>query len=169
MNAIRSLLLWATLSAAALSGCRQSEDADHVRLAGNLFIFNYREAVATYVISLQRLRPLPPDTHWKATFDNPQGGEPLTVTRKVFPGYGNIAIESDPVYCIVKGLQYNYKIELISKGKTFQTISGNMISTLSQDILPKAPLVIGPGYERNAILSERNDQIKSALKIDRCK
>lgn len=166
MKPVRMMLL--VLALATMTGCRQSEDGNYVRLAGNLFIFNYREAVATYVISLQRLRPLPQDTQWKATFDNPQGGEPLIVMRKVSPGSENIGVESDPVYCIVEGKPYKYTIELISNNKSIQSISGTITSTLSQDILPERPLVIGPGYHRNPASDMQNDTAKRALGIDRC-
>ena len=166
MKPIRMMLL--VLVLATISGCRPSEDGNYVRLAGHLFIFNYREAVATYVISLQRLRPLPVDAQWRATFDNPQGGEPLIVTRKIHPGSENIGIESDPVYCIVKGKPYKYSIELISNKKSIQTIAGTITSTLSQDILPERPLVVGPGYDRNPGSGLPNDAAKSALGIDRC-
>lgn len=161
--------LFSVLCVLALSACRQSDDGNYVRLAGNLFIFNYREAVATYVISLQRLRPLPQGTYWRATFDNPEGGEPQVISRKIYPGRDNIGVESEPVYCIVKGRPYSYKIEIVSENLTLQTVSGTMVSTLSQDILPDKPLVVGPGYEKNPNAIQHNDPVKRALKLNRCK
>ena len=58
MKPASKAFLLTLLSIIALSACRQADDGNYVRLAGNVFIFNYREAVATYVISLQRLRRL---------------------------------------------------------------------------------------------------------------
>lgn len=168
MKPASKAFLLTLLGIIALSACRQADDGNYVRLAGNVFIFNYREAVATYVISLQRLRRLPPDSQWRATFDNPEGGAPQVIIRKIFPGMGNIPVESEPVYCITKGKPYAYKIEIVAENRTLQTISGTMISTLSQDILPEKPLVIGPGYEKNPDASQQNDAVKRALNANRC-
>lgn len=168
MKPVSKALCLALLAMLAVSACRQSDEGNYVRVAGNVFIFNYREAVATYVLSLQRLRPLPPDSLWRATFDNPEGGTPQTVTRTIFAGMGNIAVESEPVYCIVKGKPYTYKIEIIAENRTLQVLSGTMVSTLSQDILPEKPLVIGPGYQKNPDTFGQNDAAKRALKMNRC-
>lgn len=133
----------------SVAACRKADDAEYVRLAGNVFIFNYREAVATYVISLQRLRAIPEGAIWVATFENPAGGAPQVVKRRIYPSSSFIAVESDPVFCIVAGREYSYKIEIMSGNTELQWIEGKIKSSISQDILPDKPLVIGPGYDKN--------------------
>ena len=164
----QALRLMILMLAFGIAACRDSGQGNYVRLAGNVFIFNYREAVATYVLTLQRLREIPPDTEIEARFDNPEGGEPLIKTWRVWPGSNNIAVESDPVFCIEKGKLYEYTVRLLGHGVVLQEIKGKMISTLSQDVLPLKPLVTGPGYEPNDGISPNDEEIRRKLKITRC-
>jgi hypothetical protein len=160
---------WLMAFLLAGTACRNSGEGDYVRLAGNVFIFNYRIAEASYVVSLQRLRELPKGTELVATFENPLDGSSLVTRRPVFPGSSNIAVESDPVDCIAKGKPYSFRIELLHENKSLQILEGKIKSTLSSDVLPERPLVIGPGYERNPALTENSGKIQEALKNSKCK
>ncbi|MCM2292072.1 hypothetical protein NAC44_06970 [Allorhizobium sp. BGMRC 0089] len=138
------------LTLALVSGCQREDKNDPLKIAGKIFIFNYRIAEATYVLTLARNGPLPDDSYVEARFDNPAGGAPLTKREKIFPFWDKITVESPPVHCIVKNKPYAVNIRIVDgKDKLIQTIDTTMTSTLDQTILPGKPLVVGPIYTPN--------------------
>jgi hypothetical protein len=149
--------LWLALML-VIGGCREEPKGDYVNLTGKLFIFNYRIAEATYVVTLGKLRSLPEGAMVYTEFDNPAGGAPIKVEQKVWPKLEKIAIESPPLTCVVKDRTYAIKIALKdASGVLLQEISTTLRSTLDQTVLPDRPLVVGPVYTANPELKGHPD------------
>ncbi len=82
----RSMVLGAALLAAAVLGaCRDSGKEQLFAISGKLFEFNYRLGIATYVITLNPLRPMGEGQVAVASFQNPAGGDPIIVDQKIWP------------------------------------------------------------------------------------
>lgn len=135
---------------AALSACERSEKDEPLKVQGKVFIFNYRIASATYVLSLARNAPLPDESYAEVRYENPRGGAPIETRTKIFPFWDKIALESPPVHCIVKDKPYAISIRIVDgKDKLIQTIDTTLTSSLDQTILPAKGLVVGPIYTPN--------------------
>ena len=155
MKRAAALVLMALL---AVSGCREIPADAYVEMTGRIFVFNYRLATATYVVTLGKLRPLPEGAVVETRFDDPRGGDAILVTQKVWPKLEKIAIESPPVFCIVKDRPYAFSIVLFSAdGAELQRLQGSVVSSLDQTVLPDRPLVVGPAYEPNPEVQGRAD------------
>ena len=117
---------------------------------GGGFIFNYREARAHYGLAVKPQRAMPANAIVEARFDNPAGG-PAIVAIRPFDGTPRpIILETPPVTGIRKGVDYKVVVEVrIPDGSVIGGFTKTYQSDLDQSVLPKAPLVIGPGYERN--------------------
>ncbi len=134
----------------SLAGCKDDSRSGYVELAGRMFVFNPRVATATYVVSLNILKPLPNGARIEAVFDNPAGGTRIRVAEVVRTVAGKVAVESPTLLCIKKGKRYAFDVTLFdANGATLQTVSSSIESSLDQSIMPDAPLVVGPGYEPN--------------------
>lgn len=134
----------------ALAGCRDQSSGFYVQLTGRIFVFNYRVATATYVVTYEKLQPVPDGAMMLTEFDDPAGGKMIEVTQKIWPKIDKIAVASPPVFCIVKDKPYTFKSTLFDPhGAQLQEISGTVISSLDQTVLPDRPLVVGPGYTPN--------------------
>lgn len=133
----------------AVSACRD-EAGKIFELSGRVFIFNPRLAEATYVVTL---RPLETVTNAKtaiATFEDPAGGEPIRVEKAIWPKAPKLALESPPVFCIVKDRPYSVTIDITDEaGRSLQRIETTITSTLDQTVMPDRPLVVGPAYDPN--------------------
>ena len=133
-----------------LGGCRDVPKDKYVELSGRVFIFNYRIATATYVVTLRKLQPLPANAVATAVFDNPAGGDKLIVSQKVWPQLDKITLESQPLNCVVKDKSYAFTVTINDEnGKIIQEFTSSITSTLDQSILPDRPLVIGHLYTPN--------------------
>lgn len=167
---IRSTFLLAVLiSSLLLNGCREVKSDDYYALSGKVFIFNYRIATATYVITLDRLRPLPQGSVAIAEFENPAGGEMLKVEEKIWPKMERLSFESPPLSCVLKDKPYAFSIHIMgAEGKILQEISSTLVSTLDQTVLPDRPLVVGQGYEANPEMAGHPDGKLPLLKKISC-
>jgi len=130
-------------------GCqRQSEGP--FELQGHIFVFNYRLAYASYLVTFRKIGAVPEGTYYIATFENPDGGEPLVVQRKVFPAQEKLSIESPHLRCIRKNKPYSIRVDIFHPdAKPMQAIETTVTSDLDDTILPEKPLVSGPAYEPN--------------------
>ncbi|MBL8791330.1 MAG: hypothetical protein JNM45_12600 [Rhizobiales bacterium] len=154
---MRFLTSFAVLCATlvTLAACTDENRISYLDLQGRVFIFNPRLATATYVVTLAVRKAPPAGSKAVATFDNPAGGEPLRSEQKVRDGQARIDFESEPLQCVRKGRTYHFSVTLFdAAGKELQTVKSEITSTLDQSILPPAPLVIGPAYEKNPALEE---------------
>ncbi len=79
-----ALPLLAIAGMLALSGCQRDEPREVAKISGRMFVFNYRVAIATYLVTLQRIAPIRDGSTIEATFENPRGGPDLTSREKIF-------------------------------------------------------------------------------------
>jgi hypothetical protein len=132
------------------AGCRERPAGGYIELSGRIFVFNYRVATATYVVTFAKLQPIPEGASLVTVFDNPAGGPAIQVRQRVWPRLEKVAVESPPVFCIVKNKPYNFTATLFAPdGGKMQEISGTVTSSLDQTVLPDLPLVVGPFYTPN--------------------
>lgn len=143
-------ILAAFATIAILPACQREDVNEPLKLSGKVFIFNYRVARATYVVTLARNGPLPEESYALTTFENPAGGAPIETRTKIFPFWEKVALESPPVHCVVKGKPYAISIRVVDKDdKVLQAIDTTLTSTEDQTIMPDKPLVVGPIYSPN--------------------
>ncbi len=149
LRAFPGLLL--ALASLATGGCRDTGgEGEYFEITGKLFVFNYRVATATYLLTLGPLQPMRDGETAVATFEDPAGGEPIVVRQKIWPKLEKTAIESPPLRCVVKARPYAVSIRIeAADGTLMQTIDTTMSSAENQDILPDRPLVVGPVYTPN--------------------
>ncbi|MEI9406222.1 hypothetical protein [Mesorhizobium argentiipisi] len=155
----RSIVLGAALvGAVTLGACRDTGNDQLFAISGKLFEFNYRLAIATYVITLKPLRPIADGQVAVVSFQNPAGGEPLVVNQKIWPKLPHITLTSPPLSCVVKDKPYKISIRIEdASGTLLQSIDTTMTSSEDQTMLPDRPLVIGPKYELNPDLAGHPD------------
>jgi len=155
----RSLMAAAALAAAlALGACRESGADKPFEISGRLFEFNYRLGIATYVVTLNPLRPMGEGQVAEVDFENPAGGPPLLVTQKIWPKMRHITLTSPPLSCVVKDKPYAVAIRIKDKdGTVLQTLETTLASTQDQTDLPDAPLVLGSRYVLNPALAGHPD------------
>jgi hypothetical protein len=133
-----------------LAACQRETGHDPLTLTGKMFVFNYRLAYATYMITLDRNEPVPNGSVVRAEFEDPAGGAPLTLERKLFPNLKRVVLESPDITCVKKGRPYKVAISVFGPdGARLQAIETEVVSNADQSILPAKALVVGPGYDRN--------------------
>ena len=146
----RSLLIAALPLALLLAACQRETGPDPLKLTGKMFVFNYRLAYATYLVTLEQTEPLPEGSMIKAEFENPAGGAALTLERKFFPNLPRVVLESPDVTCVEKNRPYKVVVSLLGPGgERLQVLETQVASDLDQSILPEKALVVGPAYEKN--------------------
>lgn len=156
---LRALLVGMVLVAAsALGACRDSGKQELFAISGKLFEFNYRLGIATYVITLNPLRPVGEGQVAVVSFQNPAGGDPIEVRQKIWPKLPHITLTSPPLTCVMKDKTYSVSIRIEdSKGGLLQALDTKLTSSLDQSILPDRALVVGPEYELNPDLAGHPD------------
>jgi hypothetical protein len=133
-----------------LAGCQREADKGPTELTGRIFVFNYRVASATYMVTLKKVAPIPDGTVAIAEFENPAGGDALVIKQKIFPFWETISLESPDLRCVRKNRPYSVSIRLVNADdKTLQTIKTEVKSDLDQTVLPTKPLIVGPAYDEN--------------------
>lgn len=140
----------AVVALLGLSGCQRDEPRDVAKVSGRMFVFNYRVAIATYLVTLQRIAPIRDGSTLEATFENPRGGTELTTREKIFPADEKIAVQSPPVECVKQDRPYKVTIRIKGpEGDVLQTIETTIRSDTDQSLLPAKPLTVGPLYTPN--------------------
>ena len=145
-----SIRILAGAIALALFAASCNQNGDYLAVAGGGFMFNYRIAEASYGIALKPMRELPADGIIEASFENPAGGAPITMSKAGPFNPTRIAFDTPPVTGVVK--KHPYKVTVVLKdgaGQTLQTLEKSFASDLDQSVLPEKPLAIGPGYQKN--------------------
>ncbi|ENN85825.1 hypothetical protein RHSP_18385 [Rhizobium freirei PRF 81] len=138
------------ITSLTLAGCQRKDDEGPTQLTGRIFVFNYRVASATYMITLKKIAPIPEGTTAVAEFENPAGGDPLVIHEKIYSFWEKITLESPDLRCVRKDRPYSVSIRLVdASDKTIQTIKTEVKSDLDQTVLPTKPLVVGPVYTAN--------------------
>lgn len=134
-----------------LAACQRDDGKAPLSISGKGFVFNYRVARATYLVTLARNAPLPDEAYAEVRYENPLGGAPIETRTKIFPFWEKIALESPAVHCVVKNRPYSIAIRIVdAAGKELQAIDTTITADLDQSILPGKPLVVGPVYTPNA-------------------
>lgn len=133
-----------------LAACQREAGPDPLKLTGKMFVFNYRLAYATYLVTLEQTEPLPGGSVVQAEFENPAGGAPLTLERRIFPNLPRVVLESPDITCVKKDRAYKVTVSVVGPdGERLQTLETQVTSNVDQSILPAKPLVVGPGYDKN--------------------
>jgi hypothetical protein len=142
------------LAVLALAGC---EDAGKppLALAGGGFIFNYRIAEVFYGVSLKPQRRIAAGAVLEGEFENPAGGQNLIVRETLGEPKLVYALQSPPLTGVKAGKPYRVEVRLIEGGKITARLERTFASDLDQDVLPAAPLTIGPGYTPNPDLAKK--------------
>ena len=147
MKRLLPILLALTLPLAA---CQRETGPDPLKLTGKMFVFNYRLAYATYLVTLEQTQPLPEGSVVKAEFENPAGGTPLTLERKIFPNLPRVVLESPDITCVKKNQPYRVTVSVVGPdGAQLQALETEVTSNVDQSVLPAKALVVGPGYDKN--------------------
>ena len=160
LNRSRRLVALSMLCLSALGACRESgAEGEYFAVSGRLVVFNYRVATATYVVTLKPLRPMADGQVAVASFEDPAGGEPIVVEQKVWPKLDKVTLESPPLRCIVKDRPYAVAVVIRDPaGNELQRLETTLVSDANQaEMLPDAPLVVGPLYTANPELSGHPD------------
>ncbi|NTG49071.1 hypothetical protein G6M04_16970 [Agrobacterium rhizogenes] len=145
-----TIVLMAAIAGLTIASCQREPESGPTELSGRLFVFNYRVATASYMITLKKIAPIPEGTTAVAEFENPAGGDPLVVRQKIFAFWDKITLESPDLRCVRKDRPYSVSIRLVdASDKTIQTIKTEVKSDLDQTVLPTKPLVVGPVYTEN--------------------
>lgn len=146
------------LAATALASCRDTGKGELFAVSGRMFEFNYRLARATYVVTLNPLRPMGEGQVAVARFENPAGGDPLEVRQPIWPKLRHVTLTSPALTCVVKDRPYAVSISIEDKaGAVLQTLETTLISSQDQSVLPDRPLVTGPVYVLNPELAGHPD------------
>jgi hypothetical protein len=133
-----------------LGGCQRQDQDGPLAVSGRIFVFNYRVAIASYLVTLSRNGDVPAGSVVETTFENPQGGEPFVTRQTVFPNQPKLVLESPPLHCVAKDRPYRVTIRLLGKtGAPLQTLETTVTSSDDQSIMPAKPLVLGPLYSPN--------------------
>ncbi len=133
-------------------GLAACEDANKppLAMAGGGFIFNYRIAEVFYGVSLKPQRRLAADAVLEGEFENPAGGPNLIVRETLGPNPKLLyALQTPPLKGVKAGRPYKVNVRLLEGGKITARLERTITSDLDQDMIPDAPLTIGPGYTRN--------------------
>lgn len=134
----------------SLSSCQRDEPREVAKLSGRIFVFNYRVAIATYLVTLQRIAPIRDGSSVEAAFENPRGGPDLITRERIFPKDEKITVQSPPVECVKQDRPYRITVHIKGPdGDILQTIETTIRSDTDQSLLPAKPLVIGPLYTPN--------------------
>lgn len=157
----RAALVGCVLAAAvALGACRDTSKGEGklFEISGKIFVFNYRLARATYMVTLRPLQPMGEGQVAVVSFQDPAGGSPLVVEQKVWPKLDHVTLESPALSCVVKGKPYTIAIVIKDAGgDVLQKIDTTLMSTEDQSILPDRPLVVGELYTANPDLAGHPD------------
>ena len=157
MQAMRRLVFLALAMALVATGCRdESRPGKLFEISGKLFVFNYRVATATYLVTLKPLGPVEDGQTAVAAFEDPAGGPPIVVRQRIWPKLDRTVLESPPLRCVAKDRPYAVTIRIEGADSTVrQEIATTIISNLDQSVLPDRPLVVGPVYTPNPELAGR--------------
>ncbi len=143
-------ILAAIAIALVATACQRESGPDPLKLTGKMFVFNYRLAYATYMITLMKAEAVPDGSVVLAHFENPAGGDALTLERKLFPKLEKVVLESPDITCVKKDRPYAVTIEVKGpEGQSLQKLETTVISDIDQDIMPAKALVEGPAYDKN--------------------
>jgi hypothetical protein len=94
---------------------------------------------------------LPRDSLLIAEFEDPAGGPPISLREPAVEGRLRYSFRSPPLKGIKKDVPYMVAVTLRESegGKVLARVERAYKSQVDQSIMPKKPLVLGPGYQIN--------------------
>lgn len=149
------LRTWTWLSTAlvvAIAACSNdgSEDRPYVEFAGGGFVFNYRTAVVDYGFVVLVKRKLEPGTILEAIFENPAENKPIVIATPAVKGRIQYVFRTPPVQGVKANRDYQAVLRVIDlkTNQILATYTRTYRSNVDQELMPKAPLAVGPGYHK---------------------
>lgn len=145
-----AVLICALLFAFGWATREPQGEKPYLVISGGGFIFNYRNAEAFYGFSSEVVRPLANGSIIEATFENPAGGQPFVKEERVSAMTNSYSLRTPALHGVAAHHPYKVSIRVYDRlrkdllWETERTYS----SQLSDDVLPKHPLTLGPGYQR---------------------
>ncbi len=137
------------------TACSAPEGGDrpYIEFIGGGFIFNYRLAEADYGFVVGVKRPIPIGTILEAEFENPAGGDAIIVRQIAKWGRTSFMFRTPPLQGIKVNRDYRVTLRLVNPATSgvIARYANTYRSDVGQDILPKTPPVVGPGYHRPAL------------------
>ncbi|MGN6466420.1 MAG: hypothetical protein ACTHLP_13155 [Rhizobiaceae bacterium] len=123
----------------------------YLAVIGGGFIYNYREGEEFYDVVTNVQKPLAEGSIIEVTFENPAGGAPLVVSDRVSARTNRYAFHSPQIHGVVGGRPYKVEIRVYDREKTklIWSTTRDFKSDLDDNVVPKKPVVIGPGYTPN--------------------
>jgi hypothetical protein len=128
----------------------------YLKIAGMSFIFDYRTSQAFYGFTAYLTKPVPNYSLIEASFENPAGGEPFIVTKKLSPRSTRYGLRSPDLHGVKAHVPYHVHVRLLRNPDHAVLFETDFTITSQQDqsILPEKPLTIGPGYYPNPELPD---------------
>jgi hypothetical protein len=123
----------------------------YLAVIGGGFIYNYREGEEFYDVVTEVQKPLAEGSIVEVEFKNPAGGAPFVVSERVSARTNRYAFHSPQIHGVVGGKPYKVEIRIYDREKTklIWSTTREFKSDLDDDVVPKKPVVIGPGYTPN--------------------
>jgi hypothetical protein len=143
------------LMLAILLGACEDAGKPPLALAGGGFIFNYRIAEVFYGVSLKPQRRIAAGAVLEGEFENPAGGPNLIVRETLGEAKLVYSLQTPPLQGVKAGKPYRVEVRLIEGGRITGRVARTFTSDLDQEMLPSAPLTLGPGYTPNPELSKK--------------
>ncbi len=126
-------------------------DKPYLQITGGGFIFNYRVADVFYGFSAQVLKPVPVGSIIVAEFEDPGGGPPIIVERRVNARTTRYGLRTPTVHGVEAHRPYRVSVRLYDWQRETLLWQGekSFASQVADTIVPEQPLTVGPGYHRN--------------------
>ncbi len=135
------------------AACDSSDSSDkpYLAFAGGGFVFNYRLASADYGFVARALRTIPAGSIIEVAFEDPGGGAPIVLRQNTTPGRSSYVFRTPPLQGVRANHDYRVVMRLLKPGEgEFARYRRSFRSPADQKVLPVAPPVVGPGYQRAA-------------------
>lgn len=149
-----ALVLCAGLFAVGWLTREDPSEKPYLEISGGGFIFNYRIAEAYYGFTAQVLRPMENGAILEATFEDPAGGKPHVVSERLSVMTTRYALRTPPLHGIAAHHPYEVAIKVYDRqgARLIWETKRSYSSQLGDEVVPKKPLTVGPGYHQPEVL-----------------
>lgn len=122
----------------------------YLKFTGGGFVFNYRIAEIFYGFTARIVRPIDVGTVLEAEFEDPAGGDPIVVRQRIGSRVPTLTMRTPAVTGVVKGRSYKVVVRLRRRegDEVFAVYEKSYSSNIGEEVMPKTPLTVGPGYHR---------------------
>ena len=131
-------------------------DKPYLEFLGGGFVFNYRVGEAFYGFTVKVQKPLKVGSIIEAEFEDPAGGVPHVVSKRVHARTTRYSLRSPRVTGVEADKPYKVLVRLYDfrHEEVIEQHERQYSSRIASDIVPEKPLTVGPGYHRNPELAE---------------